>query len=616
MDLRRRTLLIVLLLLLATLLAIQLVGRGLIYPKFLDLEQEQARRNAELVLEVTNHELQVLAGKPEDWGYWDDTYQFVIDRNTDYVESNLGMQSQLSLKVNLLGIYDPAGRKVWARAMDLGSLRAFDLDEFTASILPADSPFLANENTPRTRAGLVLTSRGVMLVASTPILTSLRAGPRHGTLMMGRFFDKQVVRRIARQGRLQVDFTPHRGASPPAPADTPRGDALANTPLQMSVDADNSYADTVIFSVDGKPALDLRVSTPREISARGRSVLRLSLLGTGVAGIGIALVLLGLLNSGVVVPLVQLTRQARQIGANDDNMARLQFNRRDEIGALAAEFDRMLDRLADARGRLRRESYRSGASEMAGGIVRDLGESLAPVHEQIGQPLRLLDQVHISGMQALVRELAAPGLSHHRQTELIAVLQDHLGEHGGLVSEARGELRGLRKRLEQMQEKVAEYSRFVAGPGILAPIRLSDALEQALRRQPQAGVGAAVRIDDSVATQPPVAAAREVLQQVLHTLLDQVGRLGDGGLVPVRISASREDLEGRAMVCLRFDDERPRADAQRLLEQFAQPPAMPDRGTSLTWAENAVSAMGGRLQAEASENYGGLAVRLLLPQAG
>ena len=34
-----------------------------------------------------------------------------------------------------------------------------------------------------------------------------------------------------------------------------------------------SFVDTVIFSVDGKPALDLRVSTPREISARGRSTL-------------------------------------------------------------------------------------------------------------------------------------------------------------------------------------------------------------------------------------------------------------------------------------------------------------------------------------------------------
>lgn len=616
MDLRRRTLLIVLLLLLATLLAIQVVGRGLIYPKFLDLEQEQARRNAEILLEVTNHELEVLAGKPEDWGYWDDTYQFVLDRNSGYIDSNLGSESQLSLKVNLLGIYDLAGRKVWALAMDLDSLKPFDLDAFTGPSLPADSPFLSRENEPRTRAGLVLTSRGVMLVSSTPILTSLRAGPRHGTLMMGRFFDKQVVRRIARQGRLEVSFSPHRGGPMASPARASAGQDLAHTPLVMSVDDGNSYADTVIFSVDGKPALDLRVSTPREISARGRSVLRLSLLGTGVAGVGIALVLLGLLNAGVVVPLVQLTRQARQIGANDDNMARLQFNRGDEIGALAAEFDRMLDRLADARERLRRESYRSGASEMAGGIVRDLGESLSPVHEQIGQPLRLLDQVHTSDMQALVRELAAPGLSHHRQTELIAVLQDHLGEHAGLLSEARGELRGLRKRLEQMQEKVAEYSRFVAGPGILAPIRLADALEQALRRQPLAGVAAAIRIDDSVATQPPVAAAREVLQQVLQTLLGQVGRLGDGSLVPVRISASSKDIDGRTMVCLRLDDERPRADAHRLLEQFAQPPAMSDRGTSLTWAENAVSAMGGRLQAEASENYGGLVVRLLLPHAG
>ena len=277
----------------------------------------------------------------------------------------------------------------------------------------------------------------------------------------------------------------------------------------------------------------------------------------------------------------------------------------------------MLDRLADARQRLRRESYRSGANEMAGGIIKDLGDSLVPVQEQIGQPLRLLDQAHTSSMQTLVRELAEPGLSHHRQTELLAVLQDHLGEQAGLLSEARGELRGLRKRLEQMQEKVAEYSRFVAGPGTLAPVLLGEVLELALRRQPQGAAGRAdIRVDESITKQPPVAAAREVLQQILSTLLGQLASIGDGSALHLRLSAIHERIDGRAMVTLRFDDERPSADTQRLLELFEHPPPLQGEGTSLSWAENAVSAMGGRLLAEASKDYGGLVVRLYLPQAG
>lgn len=616
MSLRRRTLLIVLLLLLATLLAIELASRWLIYPKFLDLEHEQARRNAELVIEVTDHELEVLAGKPEDWGYWDDTYKFVLNDNREYIDSNLGQQSQLSLKVNLLGIYDTSGRKVWARAMDLKSLSEFALDDFTGPMLPADSPFVADEDQPKTRAGLVLTSHGVMLVASTPILTSLRAGPHHGTLMMGRFFDTRGILRIARQAGLEVSFVPHHGAPVPLPLGEVRPNTLVHTPLMLSLDSRRTYIDTVIFSVDGKPAMDLRVSTPRDISARGREALRVALVSTGLAGLAIALVLLGLLNSGVVVPLSRLTRRVRRIGANDDDVTRLNFDRSDEIGELAKEFDRMLDRLADARQRLRRESYRSGASEMAGGIVKELGEALAPMQEQISQPLRLLDRAHTSSMQTLARDLAQPGLSHHRLTELLAVLQDHLSEHAGLLSEARSELRGLRRRLEQMQEKVSEHSRYMNASGTTSPVFLAELLDQARRRLPEGpALATDIRVDESVQRLPAVAATREVLLQVLTTLVGQLADVDVGEHPQLRISAGIEAIEGRAMVFLRFDDERPIAEARRLVERFKQSMPAQAEASSLAWAENAVSAMGGRLFAEASESYGGLRVQLSLPQA-
>jgi uncharacterized coiled-coil protein SlyX len=276
----------------------------------------------------------------------------------------------------------------------------------------------------------------------------------------------------------------------------------------------------------------------------------------------------------------------------------------------------MLDRLADARQRLRQESYRSGASEIAGGIVKDLGDALAPMQEQIARPLRLLDQAHTSSMQTLLRELAQPGLSHHRQTELLAVLQDHLGDQAGLLSETRSELRGLRRRLEQMQEKVAEHSRYVNAPGTPASVLLAELLELARRRLPDGpALATELRIDESLQRLPAVAASREMLLQVLATLLGQLANFGEGTHQQLRISAGHEVVDGRAMVFLRFDDERPITEARRLVEKFRQAAPAPSEGGSLAWAENAVSAMGGRLYAEASEDYGGLRVQLSLPQA-
>ena len=189
MSLRRRTLLIVSLLMLATLAAVQLANRWLVYPSFVALEQEQARRNAEQVVEVINREIALLAPTCKDWAYWDETYEFVKDRNPDYIQSNLDEPSQISLRMNLLAFYDAGGKQIWARHLDLNSKESLSLGEFSAPRLPIDHPLLARDDTPTVRFGLISTTHGPMLAVATGILRSDHSGPRVGTLIMGRFLD-------------------------------------------------------------------------------------------------------------------------------------------------------------------------------------------------------------------------------------------------------------------------------------------------------------------------------------------------------------------------------------------------------------------------------------------
>ena len=644
MRLRTRTLLIVLVLVGLVLLSAELAVRWLIYPRFADLEREQSRRHAETVLEFLDHEMQALAGKPEDWGYWDDTYDFVVSRDPEYVESNLGVRSQQSLRVNLLGFYDRGGRKVWARGMDLTTLEPFELDEYTGAGLGTGSQFLSHEDDPRTRVGLVATSRGPMLVASTPILNSVREGPSRGTVVMGRFYDPEAVRRIARQGALQLSLVPHRGNAPPPPPFDPANTHLIHSPLVERVTDDVVWERTVIYSVEGEPTLDVGVGTPRETSRHGMAALREASLAVALAGIGITAVLLWLLNESVIVPILAIKRHVGRIGVQDDAVAPLALRRDDEIGELAAEFDSMLARMAETRQKLFDQSYRAGANEMASGVIEDLRASLEPLKAHIEQPLRLLDRSHTSGMQMLLHELADPGVSRHRFGEIVPMLQDQLNEQAGLLSEARGELRGIRRNLERLQGIVTEYSRFVASPHAIEPVVLAELVDHALRKLPP-GLrrGLEVDLDDSLAKAPPVQASREILQQVLNVLLEHAARCASADrVVRMRVAARTELAGGRSSVHLRMDDDRPGLsanDAATLFERDAAvdeeaqaragapgsrarpgpDPGMPEAaetaGLSLAWAANAIASMGGHLHAEGSQPFDGVLVHLVLPRA-
>lgn len=619
MRLRTRTLVIVLGLVGLVLLSAELAVRWLVYPTFVQIEREQAHASAEQVVEFLNHEFQTLAGKPEDWGYWDDTYDFVVSRDPAYVESNLGVRSQQSLRVNLLGFYDRAGAKVWARGLDLATLEPFALGDYTGAGLGPDSQFFTHEDEPRIRVGLVESERGPILLASTPILSSLREGPSRGTLVMGRFFDPDAVRRIVRQGALKLSLRPHRGSAPAPPAIDPAVQRVIHSPFVERVSDDTVWVSTVLFSVEGEPTLDMAVGTPRRTSLRGMAAVREASLALAVAGVAITAVLLWLLNHHVIRPILAIKRHVGRIGSSDDLGARMSLRRDDEIGELADEFDGMLARIAETRQRLFDQSHRTGANEMAGGVVEDLRASLQPLREHVEQPLRLLDRSHTSGMQMLLQELSDPGLSRHRTGEIVPMLQDQVNEHAGLLAEARGELRGLRRDLERLQGIVSDYSRFVSTPHELEAVPLAELVEQGLRKLPdELRRGLTVDVDASLAQAPPVEAARGILQQVLNVLLEHAARSAPGARpLRLRLAASRELVRGRSTVHLRLDDDRPALSADEVAELFEREGAPGDdaTGLSLAWAASAVASMGGQLYAEGSPPFDGLVVHLVLPRA-
>ena len=369
MSLRTRTILLVFFLVALAALSLSMASRYYLYPKFVQLDDEQAIRNANIGLEILNNEVSVMADRPPDWGYWDDTYQFVIDKNQEYSISNLSTSTQFTLQINLFAIYDRKGKKVWSRAIDLETQKSFPLDEYEDDQLPLAHPFLSHEDSPRTRAGLMNTSRGPIFLASTPILRSDRTGPSQGTIIFGRMFDPEKIRRIATQPGLELKLVPHKlnADAPPLVSVEKNVDRVQHTPLKIVHNKEATQVKTTLFSIDGKPSIDMMVSMPPDISNRGMKTLNAITVAVCIAGLLLSLVLTYLLNSTITRPISRITKHLVAIGDEDNLSSRIGLDRKDEIGELANAFDAMLQRLNDTRKRLFKQSYQTGASEMARG---------------------------------------------------------------------------------------------------------------------------------------------------------------------------------------------------------------------------------------------------------
>lgn len=76
---------------------------------------EQKKHTFEKMLEIS---LKGLESYCRDWAIWDDTYEFVSNRNQGYIKSNLEFNTFLVADINLMVFLDKNGSIVFSRFYD------------------------------------------------------------------------------------------------------------------------------------------------------------------------------------------------------------------------------------------------------------------------------------------------------------------------------------------------------------------------------------------------------------------------------------------------------------------------------------------------------------------
>ncbi|MBI4881689.1 MAG: response regulator [Planctomycetes bacterium] len=327
------------------------IERSVVMSGFRELELDRAQMNVERCVEAIKREMHHLDLLVVDWACWNDTYQYVEDRNEAYEQANLPFNTLSQNSLSLLVFLDAADRPVWARFLNLEEEKDLPLPAPLHEPIPRDSPLLRHDSEDEVRVGILVTELGPVLAASRPILTSEGEGPVRGTLIMGRRLDGEAIEALIEQTRVDFELLPLAAG---LPADLPLPDpaALAEGASAI-VEAGRSslHGFALLQDAFGADALLLHARLSRDITARGDDASRFAFLAMMAAGFLALLIALGFVFLVVTRPLARLTRHVAAINAGDDLGARLALARADEIGDLAHEFDGMCERLAEDRRR-------------------------------------------------------------------------------------------------------------------------------------------------------------------------------------------------------------------------------------------------------------------------
>ncbi|MBN1490998.1 MAG: response regulator [Phycisphaerae bacterium] len=318
----------------------------IVYPNFVSLEREQAANDMNRCREAIHRENEHISIFCDDWSTWDEAYQFVQDGNQTFIDSNLASR-EFFADVNLPLVYfvDTQGKIIWKQVLDLDTLDSLDVAVLPAERFPVNHVLLRHTTADDCITGTIMTRLGPLLIAAHPIVRGDGSGAIRGTLIMGRFLNDDAVRRLISQTRVAFKVQPIDEASSDIAGKTPTSDEIGIEEL----DAGRLAAYATIPDIDGKPALLIQATLPREVTVRGRAALQFAAASLLAGGLMVLVTYFATLHWTVLAPVSRLTRHVVAVAKTKDLTKRVSLQTRNEIGMLAAEFDRMMQGLKQHR---------------------------------------------------------------------------------------------------------------------------------------------------------------------------------------------------------------------------------------------------------------------------
>jgi two-component system, NtrC family, sensor kinase len=384
-------------------------------------------------------------------------------------------------------------------------------------------------------------------------------GPAAGTFLFGRFLDDELIASI--KDKIKVDFTltPIDKLSGPA-ADAYRQLLESGKPvLTEEADDDRLIAHSLLRDFREQPILLATAKARRDISQIGRRVLVASVGGVALTAILVMAVLAALLQWVLVGPLVKLTQHVVEIGAGGALGRRIGLTRRDEIGILGREFDRMLASLAEARDRLLDHSYQSGIAHMASGVLHNLRNQLMPAMTRLE---RLREQVPERAKQQLdaaLDEFASDRTTPERKARIAAYIALSVQEARERQKGIAGELSAVSRDLTRVEDVLGDLDRFSRVSSTIDAISLATCVQETIATVPSfPDCAVEINVDPEVAAQPAVASTSFILRHVLQNLIvNAIEAIAAAGRTAgrIEIKASQQRIEGEDYVDLTIKDD-------------------------------------------------------------
>jgi len=354
MGLRKKTFVIIVSICLVLIVSLMLASRLLILNGFSHLETEHVQQDVAQAWRHIEKEIQWLSSIAGDWAPWDDTYIFIQDQNTRFIDSNLSSDTLANLGIHFMLFVDLDNRLVQATAIDPEKKEAAALPEGVWDQIRSKNALLEYPYPRQGVSGFFMFKHRPMLIASHPVVPSNYEGSPRGTLIVGKYLDTSEVKKMAEATGLSLSI--HDTGNTALPDDVKTAATLISdkTPvvtIPRNTDIISGYM--LQNDIQQNPGLILKADVKRKIFNQGMNTWFYFNIAVVFIGLVFIMATMYLMETSVLSPLLKLINAISAIGGNDHVSKRLPVSGKDELGELETSINGMLDRIQTAHNEIR-----------------------------------------------------------------------------------------------------------------------------------------------------------------------------------------------------------------------------------------------------------------------
>lgn len=337
----------------AIIMVVYLIWYIIILGSYKDLEEKEIYEETQLVLNILSKELIYLNKLNRDYAAWDDTYEFIKEKNTNYIEKNLMNITFLDCEWNVFILIDTQGNIVYQKGVDLINNREVPVSSNLIKELNGQPSLFRFSQPTSSIAGIVTLPEGNMMISAHPVVTGYLKGPIRGSLVIGKYIDNDKISQLAEQSRLSIlleEFNEqHMLKKPQSLYET----YIGKHPIWVENTVDNHISGySLLYDIYGKPAFMLRINKARDIYLQGCS----SMVYFAGSTLGVYFIffiaICFFMNKIIFTRLQILMSSIKQIRKNKDLSTRILVSSKDEFSMMESEFNNMLVALEESQKKI------------------------------------------------------------------------------------------------------------------------------------------------------------------------------------------------------------------------------------------------------------------------